>query len=290
MNNLIIVSSLKSAEYGSAHHPEGPERISKSYDFLQKTGEFTFIEPDINSCAEQDITKVHAKKMINMIKTGKFSDPNTPSLPNIYNYALLSAAAAVTAMKQTHENNSIAFSLMRPPGHHSSREKLGGFCYFNNIAIAIKKYLELKPAGKAAIIDIDCHHGNGTQDIFLNDKQVLFISLHQIPLYPGTGLSSENNCLNYTLSPGTEEIKYLKTLSSALEEVKKFVPDILAVSAGFDTYRLDPLTQLSLKKETYKKIGELIAGLDIPRFAVLEGGYSHDLPVCIHNFLTGFIK
>ena len=286
MNNLIIVSSLKSAEYGSAHHPEGPERISKSYDFLQKTGEFTFIEPDINSCAEQDITKVHAKKMINMIKTGKFSDPNTPSLPNIYNYALLSAAAAVTAMKQTHENNSIAFSLMRPPGHHSSREKLGGFCYFNNIAIAIKKYLELKPAGKAAIIDIDCHHGNGTQDIFLGRKNVLYVSLHQVPLYPGTGLKSKENCLNYPLKAQTTEEEYLDTLKTALSKIRDFLPDLLGVSAGFDTYQGDPLAGMGLEVASYAKIKELIVAINIPYFCVLEGGYSPELKYCVYEFIV----
>jgi acetoin utilization deacetylase AcuC-like enzyme len=231
---------------------------------------------------------VHSKKLLNTVKTGRFSDPDTPSLPGIFDYAALSVSSALMAMFESVDNKNIGFSLMRPPGHHATRNTLGGFCYFNNIAIAVKRFIDTHPTSKTAIIDIDCHHGNGTQNIFVNNKQVLFTSLHQIPLYPGSGLSTENNCINYPLSPGTEEPRYLKTLSLALDEVKKFSPDLIAVSAGFDTYRHDPLTQLSLKKETYTKIGQLIASLDLPRFAVLEGGYSSDLPECIYNFLTGF--
>jgi acetoin utilization deacetylase AcuC-like enzyme len=176
---------------------------------------------------------------------------------------------------------------MRPPGHHATKNNPGGFCYFNNIAIAVKKLL-LK-GQRVAILDIDCHHGNGTQDIFLGNDNTLFVSLHQVPLYPGTGLSPEKNCLNFPLAQGTDEKVYLSTFETAIKEVNKFKPDAIAVSAGFDTYRNDPLTGLNLEKSTYKKIAKIISSLNLPRFAVLEGGYSDDLPECIYNFLTGFV-
>ncbi|MFN3966935.1 MAG: histone deacetylase, partial [Endomicrobiia bacterium] len=172
---------------------------------------------------------------------------------------------------------------------HATKNQLGGFCYFNNIAIAVKYLLANSSVDSVAILDIDCHHGNGTQDIFLGEDKILFVSLHQVPLYPGTGLTSEKNCLNFPLPPGTEEKIYLNTLEKALKEIENFKPNLIAVSAGFDTYKKDPITNMNLEKISYKKIAELISGLKIPRFAVLEGGYSSDLPECIYNFILGFL-
>jgi acetoin utilization deacetylase AcuC-like enzyme len=179
----------------------------------------------------------------------------------------------------------MTFSLMRPPGHHATQNILGGFCYFNNIAIASLKLKE--SAGKVAIIDFDCHHGNGTEDIFFGKKDFLYLSLHQSPLYPGTGTESRGNCLNYPVAPRTSPEKYLSILEKGLNQVKEFEPGLLAVSAGFDSYVLDPITSLSLEKITYRKIGSMLARLGKPLFSVLEGGYSRDIPECIEQFLIG---
>jgi len=116
---------------------------------------------------------------------------------------------------------------------------------------------------------------------------VLFVSLHQVPLYPGTGQSSEKNCLNFPLSFGTDETAYLKTLDTAVEKIVKFSPKVVGISAGFDTYQGDPLANLKLKKDSYKKIGKKISEIKAGKFAVLEGGYSQDLPELIGNFLEG---
>ncbi len=177
---------------------------------------------------------------------------------------------------------------MRPPGHHAGKDELGGFCYFNNIAIAIKR--ALSGVKKAAILDLDGHHGNGTQDIFKSEKRVLYVSLHQSPLYPGTGLVSEDNCLNYPLKPGTNEEIYLPVLNEALEKIKDFNPQILGISLGLDSFRLDPLTGLNLGISTYRKIGEMISKLNIPDFAVLEGGYTSKLGECIYEFILGWSR
>lgn len=182
-------------------------------------------------------------------------------------------------------NGEKSFSLMRPPGHHASRVRLGGFCYFNNIAIASLKARE--KVERIAIVDFDCHHGNGTEDIFLGKKDFLYLSLHQSPLYPGTGLVSRENCINYPLPPYTDPAKYLSTLDEGLKKVKHFNPDLLAISAGFDAYKHDPITNLLLEKETYREIGGMLSSLGRPMFAVLEGGYSPDLPECIYQFLIG---
>lgn len=141
---------------------------------------------------------------------------------------------------------------------------------------------------KAAILDIDCHHGNGTEDIFMGNDSVLYVSLHQSPLYPGTGLVSQGNVVNFPLLPGTPESEYLNTLDQACQKITEFNPSILGISAGFDTFEKDPLTQLNLVVETYRKIGNRIAALKIPAFVVMEGGYSYKLPECVYTFLLGF--
>jgi len=162
---------------------------------------------------------------------------------------------------------------------------MGGFCYFNNIAVAAARALD--KVSKVAIIDFDCHHGNGTQDIFMGHEKVLYVSLHQSPLYPGTGTRTELNCLNYPVSAGTEEAAYLETLSDALGEVDHFSPDLIAVSAGFDTFREDPITNLDLDIPTFEKIGNEIKALGKPVFSVLEGGYSAKMPQCVQSYLRG---
>jgi len=136
-------------------------------------------------------------------------------------------------------------------------------------------------------VDFDCHHGNGTEDIMIGKKQFLYLSLHQSPLYPGTGLQSRENCINLPLGPHTGPDEYLSVLAEGLRAVEEFHPDLLAVSAGFDSYKGDPIANHSLEQETYRKIGEMLAGLKKPAFAVLEGGYSRDLPECVYEFLSG---
>jgi len=148
----------------------------------------------------------------------------------------------------------------------------------------------LEVVKNVAIIDFDYHHGNGTQDIFLGHPNVLFVSLHKYPGYPGTGKRSEKNCLNYPLNSGTTENQYLETFKQALEEVKKFNPNLIAVSAGFDAHKNDGLTfgGLGLNYKSFRKIGQLIKELKKPSFAVLEGGYGKILPRSVYEFLTGY--
>ena len=277
---MKVVFSDKCLEYSQAGHPESPERIRASYEYLKD--EFEFVLP--GEIEEADILLVHSQSLIDSVKIGRFYDADSPSLPDIFAYARLSAGAAVTASEIALKGD-LSLSLLRPPGHHAGRDSLGGFCYFNNVAIAVAKALQ--KVNKAAIIDFDCHHGNGTQDIFLGKQNVLYVSLHQSPLYPGTGLKSEGNCLNFPLPAGTDEPAYMTAFNKAMEAVYRFAPDLVAVSAGFDTYKGDPLAGLRLEKSTYEKIGRAIRQLGKPAFAVLEGGYSDDLPECIHNFLKG---
>lgn len=136
-------------------------------------------------------------------------------------------------------------------------------------------------------MDFDCHHGNGTEDIVLGKPDFLYLSLHQSPLFPGTGLKSRDNCINFPLLSGTDRNRYLSVLGEGIKAVEKFNPDLIAVSAGFDSYKLDPIAGLSLEQETFGEIGKILSSLKKPTFAVLEGGYSRDLPECVYEFLTG---
>lgn len=280
---MKIIFSSACLRYQSPGHPEGPGRVSKAYEFLKQKG-FEFVPA--TKCKEEDILLVHSPALLYKIKTAQFSDTDTPNISGIFDYACLSAGAAIQAQEICFSEKVNAFSLMRPPGHHASRDNLGGFCYFNNIAIAMKK--ALAKIKKAAILDLDCHHGNGTQDIFNGQKDLLYVSLHQSPLYPGTGLKSERNCLNYPLPAGTDERLYLATLTEALKKVKDFQPDILGISLGVDTYKDDPLTDLDLEISTYRRIGLMIKELTLPSFAVLEGGYSSEVAQCLYGFILGW--
>ncbi|MFH0838676.1 MAG: histone deacetylase [Candidatus Omnitrophota bacterium] len=284
---MNIVYSPHCLEYDSPGHPESPDRVKTCHDFLLTKKDALSLEFIVPSpCSQNDILLVHSKELVDKVKEGNFFDPDTPNVPRIFEYASLAAGGAVRASEVASLEKQFAFSLMRPPGHHATRKSLGGFCYFNNIAIAITR--AIGKAKKAAVLDLDVHHGNGTEDIFFEAPNVLFVSLHQSPLYPGTGLTSRKNCLNFPLPPATEETLYLSVLKEALSEIRNFTPGLIGISLGFDTYRDDPLANLNLEAASYSKISGLIRELNIPCFGVLEGGYSTGMAECLYNFLKGW--
>lgn len=258
-----IVFSEKCLAYGS-WHVEGPERVRKAYEILKERG-YKFLEPE--PAPEEDLLRVHDDEYVWMLKKGLIEDGDTPAYENIFEYAKLSAGGAILAAEVK------GFSIMRPPGHHAGRNgaALGahtrGFCYLNNIAIAVKHL------GKPTLIlDIDGHHGNGTQEIFLGDAKVMYVSLHRHPHYPGTGAVSEANCLNFPLWGDCGDEAYLETLDGALGMVDVGRFEVVAVSAGFDT-SIGDLASLGLTEKGYREIGKRIAALKKPTFFVLEGGY-----------------
>jgi len=277
---LKIFYSSECLGYSSPGHPESPARTKNTYEYLEKEG-YAFTKPA--PCSDDDILLAHSPQLLDSVKKGSFVDFDTPVHPGIYDIARLSAGAAVEAAMHCLNADENSFALMRPPGHHATRNNVGGFCYFNNIVIASMK----ANVPKVAIVDFDCHHGNGTEDIVLGKKGFLYLSLHQSPLFPGTGLKSRDNCINYPLSASTTPEEFLSIFKEGLKKVEAFGPDLLAVSAGFDAYKLDPITNLKLELETYKEIGQELAAFKKPTFAVLEGGYSKDLPECVHHFLLG---
>ncbi len=279
---MMVIFSPRCLEFDSPGHPESPERVGRTHELLLQKG-YEFVEP--SPCTEEDLLLVHSPQLVESVRENDFFDWDTPNIPHIYEYAALSVGASIEAMNLCFSAKR-TFSLMRPPGHHATRDRVGGFCYFNNIAVAVARALER--CDKVAVIDFDGHHGNGTQAIFLGNEKVLYVSWHQIHIYPGTGYESQLNCLNYPLTPGADHTVFMKSFEKGLKEVEKAHPDLIAVSAGFDGYTGDPLTMLRFEKKTYLEIGEKINSLNVPSFAVLEGGYGVEFPECVHMFLRGF--
>lgn len=259
-----IIFSEKCLGYGQ-WHIEGPERVRKAAEILRAKG-YEFLEPE--PAYEDDLTKAHDVEYVWNVKKSLIADPDTPAYDNIYEFARLSAGGAILAAKVG------GFSIMRPPGHHAGMNgaALGaytrGFCYFNNIAVAVRHLNK-----HTLILDIDGHHGNGTQEIFMGDPRVTYVSLHRHPNYPGTGMASEGNCINFPLPPDCGDEVYLKTLDAAINTIDLDRFEVVAVSAGFDTHAGD-LASLGLTEEGYTRIGRKIAATKKATFFVLEGGYS----------------
>ncbi|HEY4689034.1 MAG TPA: histone deacetylase family protein [Anaerolineae bacterium] len=203
---------------------------------------------------------------------------DSPILESTWLAAYWSAQCALTGADIVRESGETAYALCRPPGHHADVDLYGGFCYLNNAAIAAR-YLR----ARTAILDVDYHHGNGTQAIFYADPTVLYCSIHARPdeEYPyywgesderGEGAGLGFNC-NWPLPQGADDALYLRTLDAALAAIRDFEPRYLIVSAGFDIAAGDPIGGFSVTVDGFRAIGERIAGLRIPTLIVQEGGY-----------------
>jgi acetoin utilization deacetylase AcuC-like enzyme len=283
---VIIITDEHCAGYSRYGHPERPARVTDTIARLKTQPEILTDWRTPGRIAEAQILRAHAPEMLARLQIPQDFDADTPFFENISGYARASAAAALDAVgiSRTGEN---VFCLMRPPGHHATREKSMGFCYLNNIAIAA---LEALATGtkRMAVFDFDVHHGNGTEDILLGREGAAFFSVHQFPAYPGTGGKNAGpNCFNYPVAPSAPREIYQATLARALDELKKFSPDLVAVSAGFDAYARDPLAQGTLRAEDFHWLGRELSALKIPFFSLLEGGYSRELPELILAYLKG---
>jgi acetoin utilization deacetylase AcuC-like enzyme len=232
-------------------------------------------------------------------KLGRYSfDAATPIAEGTWQAAYWAAQTALTALAAMMDGESQhAFALCRPPGHHSGSDYLGGYCYLNNVAIAAEK---ARRSGKrVAILDIDYHHGNGTQDIFYDDGEMLFVSIHADPAtdYPfywghaderGEGAGEGKN-LNLPLPRGTRADEYLAALEKGLDAIREHGAELIVLSFGADTFEDDPISQFKLRQEDYPVIAGRIASLGLPVLIVMEGGYAVDaLGQNVDAFLSGF--
>ena len=284
---MTIVTDERCTGYASRGHPERPARISKTLEKLRSQTELPITWADPAAVDDEIILRAHTKEHLANVKRGEEDfDGDTPAHPNIFEHAQRSVGAALQAMRSARKGE-MAFSLIRPPGHHATPDRAMGFCYFGSIAIAALEALAMG-AANVAIYDFDVHHGNGTEDILLNRPHATFCSIHQHPLYPGTGTANRGrNCFNYPVPARLPRDEYRKVLTKALEEIKNAKPDLIGVSAGFDCYARDPLAQETLEAEDFHWLGEQFRKTSIPVFSVLEGGYSSDLPELIFAYLRG---
>jgi len=216
-------------------------------------------------------------------RTGYYmSDLSAPITAGTYTAALASANCALSTAQKVLSGNKSAFALCRPPGHHAGKANCGGYCYINNAAAAAEWCSRQR---RTALLDIDYHCGNGTQDIFYTRGDILTISIHADPdhEYPYyCGFADETGAgdgagyhRNFPLPAGTSDSQYMETLGKALDLVQSFDPMVLVVSAGMDLYAGDPLGKFSVSKDGIRQIGQEIASLGIPCAVIMEGGYNN---------------
>ncbi|MHA7859371.1 MAG: histone deacetylase family protein [Henriciella sp.] len=225
-------------------------------------------------------------------------DCGTPVAAGTWETVYWSAQSALSALQHVLDGARSAFAFCRPPGHHAGPDYMGGYSYLNNAAICAERALALG-AGKVAVLDVDYHHGNGTQDIFYAREEVLTISLHADPKtdYPfywghadetGAGQGTGQN-LNLPMPRGTVWTDYMAKLIQAIERVQAFSPDLLIVPYGADTYAGDPISYFSIETQAYRDMARLIADLNLPTLICMEGGYAVDaLGANVAAFLSGF--
>jgi acetoin utilization deacetylase AcuC-like enzyme len=283
---MKIITDDACTGYSRPGHPEKPMRIERTVQKLRTQTELPIVWAKPGAVDDASILRAHTPELLASLKSTEDFDADTPAYPRIANYARASVGAALEAMRCARQGETV-LSLMRPPGHHATRNRIMGFCYLNNIAITA---LEALHGGvkRVAVIDFDVHHGNGTEDILLNREGAAYFSIHQYPAYPETGRANVgNNCFNYPVPPALPRGQYREVFSSALDRLSKFKPELIGVSAGFDAYARDPLAQETLEAEDFYWIGKKMRTLGIPLFNVLEGGYSRDLPELVFSYLKG---
>jgi acetoin utilization deacetylase AcuC-like enzyme len=283
---MKIITDDHCTGYSHPGHPERPERVAASLAKLRDQKELTLSWAAPLPVEDTTLLRAHAPEHLERLQDPQDFDLDTPYFPGIPGYARASVGAGLAALKAARAGETV-LSLMRPPGHHSTRTRAMGFCYLSNMAIVV---LEALATGskRVAVFDFDVHHGNGTEAILLNKPGAYFASVHQFPCYPGTGTRNVgNNCFNFPLPPRTARGEYRHTLTDALEHLASLKPDLIGVSAGFDAYARDPLAQETLEAEDFNWIGQSLRKLGIPVFSLLEGGYSSDLPDLILAYLKG---
>src|SRR5262249_423916 len=282
-------------QHETGRHPENRDRLRVIFSALKSDERLWSVVQHVSPrpASDEDLLRCHERQMIEHLRSlchreVRFLDLDTVICPKSYEVAREAAGAACTAVDLVFSGESDnAFAFVRPPGHHATYSQAMGFCLFNNAAVGARYAQAKYGAERVLIIDWDVHHGNGTQDIFYSDPSVFYFSTHQFPYYPGTGSTGETGAgkgegstLNIPLPQGTPARSHRQAFSAALAEIeKRFTPDLIIISAGFDSRRGDPLGGLMLEDEDFaemtREVQELAERHARGRIvSILEGGYN----------------
>ena len=285
---LITSDTYKNHNTGDGH-PEKIDRVTAVIDNFKKLDNKNLVWQKPSKYDESLLVTTHSTDYVKMVnnsfpKNGfNFLDGDTIVSPGSKDATKDAVGSIITAIDGVEKKKfKNAFCCVRPPGHHAEKEKAMGFCIYNNVAVGANYLINKYKYKKIAIIDFDVHHGNGTQDIFYDNKNVLYVSTHQYPFYPGSGSEKEagkyNNVLNIPLKAGTTGYEFLNAYESVLNKIQEFRPEFLLFSAGFDAHIDDPLAQLKLNSEDFYLITKRT--LEISKsfcngnvVSILEGGY-----------------
>ena len=281
-------------KHDTGQHPENATRLEAIISHLEQTGlkqQLTFISP--RPASTEELSLVHDKGYISHIQDvaqegGDWLDADTVMSPNSYEAAVYAAGGLIRATEAVMNGEvDSAFALVRPPGHHATSQRAMGFCLFNNVAIATKYALAKYKLERIAIIDFDVHHGNGTQATFYDNPHVLYISTHQYPFYPGTGSieqtgtgAGKGTTINIPLPAGCGDAEYLQSFEQIImPAVKRFKPQLILVSAGYDSHWDDGLALMQVSVTGFAQIIKIIRGLaeelcSTRLVFTLEGGYN----------------
>jgi len=285
---IVTTDSYRNHDTGVGH-PERIDRVTVINEELKKITSKDLIWLKPKTFDQKYIGLAHDQKYLDNLaqsfsrKGSIFLDGDTLIGPGSKKAALDAVGSVLLGIDKVMNNEfRNAFCSIRPPGHHAENNKAMGFCIYNNVAIGAHYLLNKYKLNKVAIIDFDVHHGNGTQKIFYNNNKVLYISSHQYPFYPGTGSPSElgkyNNILNIPLESGTLGNIFLNAYEKVFDKIKKFKPEFILLSSGFDAHEKDPLAQINLKSEDFAELTRriVIIAKNICNnriVSVLEGGY-----------------
>ncbi|GAX62726.1 deacetylase, including yeast histone deacetylase and acetoin utilization protein [Candidatus Scalindua japonica] len=293
-----------------ANHPENAARLINTIEYLRSANIWQTLDvKKPRAATKEEVSAVHTISQIEQIAEtaetgGGHLDPDTYVSPDSYEAALYASGALLTAIDLVMDKKTgNAFCLVRPPGHHATPTRSMGFCLFNNVAIAAKYIQSRYNIDRIVIIDWDVHHGNGTQDTFYDDPSVLYFSMHKYPFYPGTGGKEETGrgsgsgfTINVPLSYNTQPQEYIKIFKDMMKKrVKSFKPQFVLISSGFDAYRLDPISGLSLEASDFNTLTKFTRSIandccEGRVVSCLEGGYHLlDLPKCVEEHLNGLV-
>jgi acetoin utilization deacetylase AcuC-like enzyme len=287
--SMLVIHDPRCAEFGSLTRPENATRVRRSAEHLRQEFPAWAWQSQLAAVPDETLLLAHRRSHLDRLKAPEDFDADTPFVPGISDHARRAVAAALAASAHAVNGGGPAFSLMRPPGHHATSGQAMGFCYLNQIAVAALAARRDPRVGRVAIWDFDAHHGNGTEEILQGREGFLFCSVHQSPCYPGTGLRDFGNIRNWPVPPRAPRPDHLAALRASLDAVCAFRPDLILVSAGFDAYAGDPLTEMTLEAEDFAQLGQWLQEAGIPAAAVLEGGYSPELPQLVAAFLRTWV-